>query len=320
MPTTHDIQLAVQRIEPYIWHTPLEYSSPLSNLTGATCWLKMETWQRTGSFKVRGATNRMLQLTAEERTRGVITASAGNHAQGIATCAVKFGIPATIVVAHDTSSAKIAALQRYASEWVTLDIQGKNYDEAEAYAIALSVQKQRTFISPYNDAGVIAGQGTVAVEILEDQPQIDTMLIPVSGGGLAAGMSLWARRIHPEIQLIGVQSVASPAMHAALKAGAIVQVPIESSLADGLAGNIQANSITFPICQRELAGVVLVTEDSIRDAIRWLMTEMHIIVEGAGAVAVAALLSRAWSPSPQSHVALVLSGRNIAQSTLKELL
>jgi threonine dehydratase len=269
---------------------------------------------------MRGAANRMAQLTLEERAKGVVTASAGSHALAVASCAIAMQVPAIIVVATSASPAKVAALQRFDPQWVDLRQIGDDYDEAEAAGIALARELDRPFISPYNDAGVIAGQGTVAVELLEDLPELDMILVPTGGGGLAAGIALWAHHVNPRIQVVGVQSEASPPMHAAFAAGKHVIVPIVPSLADALAGNIEVGSITIPICLRELASVELVRETDIAAAMRYLIEEQHLIVEGSAAVGVAALLTGAVRPKPGNRAAVVLSGRNVAGAQVREIL
>jgi threonine dehydratase len=319
MPTPADISAAASRIATLARRTPLEPAPALGDPADAV-WLKMEIWQCTGSFKMRGALNRMALLTPAERATGIVTASAGNHAQGVAACAVALHTHAIIVVAHDASPAKVAALQRYDPAWVELRRLGRDYDEAEAAAIALAPELGRLFVSPYDDPAVIAGQGTVAREMLEDVPDLDLILVPVGGGGLAAGVALWAHHSNPQIQVIGVQSEASPAMHAAFDAGHNVTVPIAPSLADGLAGNIAAASITVPLCLAHLARVALVTEDAIAEAMRYLAAEHHVIVEGSGAVGVAALRSGAVVPPPSSRVGIILSGRNVTLDRLRAVL
>ncbi|MBA3824397.1 MAG: threonine/serine dehydratase [Ktedonobacterales bacterium] len=313
------IAAAATRIAPLARRTPVERSALLAE-AGNTVWLKMEIWQATGSFKMRGALNRMAQLDATERAGGVVTASAGNHAQGVAACAVALGIHATIVVAADASPAKVAALRRYDAQWVELRQLGRDYDEAEAAGIALARELERPFISPYNDAAVIAGQGTVAHELLEDLPDLDVIVVPVGGGGLAAGIGVWAHHVNPAIRVIGVQSEASPAMHAAFAAGALVTVPLAASLADGLAGNIEPGSITYALCRAHLASVALVTEDAIAVAMRYLMETQHVLVEGSGAVGVAALLSGAVVVPPGSRVGVILSGRNVTLDWVRRVL
>jgi threonine dehydratase len=318
-PTSAAIAEAATRITALARRTPIEPSTLLAQ-DGVQVFLKMECWQTTGSFKIRGALNRMALLTANERAQGIVTASAGNHAQGVAASAVHLHIPATIVVAHDASPAKVAALRRYDPAWVTLQQMGHDYDAAEAAGIALARDTGRTFVSPYDDPAVIAGQGTVALELLADLPDLDAILVPVGGGGLAAGIALWAHHVNPAIQVIGVQSEASPPMHAARAAGHLVTVPILPSLADGLAGNIAADSITFPLCQRELSEVVLVSEEAIAEAMRWLVAEHQVLVEGSGAVGIAALRSGRVIPPPGSRVAVILSGRNVTLDRLRDVL
>jgi threonine dehydratase len=319
LPAPDDIRAAAERIAPLARHTPVEPAPALAG-PAAEVWLKMENWQATGSFKLRGALNAIAQLAPAERDAGIVTASAGNHAQGIATAAVAYQVHAVIVVAHDASPAKVAALARYDPAWVELRQIGRDYDAAEAAGNQLARDLGRAFVSPYDDPAVIAGQGTVALELLADMPDLDLLLVPVGGGGLAAGVALWAHHINPAIQVIGIQSEASPAMHAALAAGRLVPVPVADSLADGLAGNIAPGSITFDLCRDHLADVALVSEAAIAEAMRYLVAEHRIIVEGAGAVGVAALRSGVVVPPPGSRVGVVLSGRNVTLDRLRAVL
>ncbi len=319
LPTPADIRAAAARIAPLARRTPVESAPALVGLA-AEVWLKMEIWQATGSFKIRGALNALAQLAPAARAEGIVTASAGNHAQGIASAAVASHVHALIVVAHDASPAKVAALARYDPAWVELRRIGRDYDEAEAAGIQLARDLGRTFVSPYDDPAVIAGQGTVALELLAERPDLTLLLVPVGGGGLAAGVALWAHHINPAIQVIGVQSAASPAMHAALAAGRLVAVPVGASLADGLAGNIAPDAITFNLCRHHLASVELVSEDAIADAMRFLAAEQHVIVEGSGAVGVAALRAGVVVPPPGSKVGIILSGRNVTLDRLRMVL
>jgi threonine dehydratase len=318
--TPEAIADAAARIAPWARHTPIELSRPLSERIGAQIWLKMEIWQATGSFKMRGAANRMAQLDMAERARGVVAVSSGNHALGIAACAERMGIHAIIVVPEDASAAKVAALRRFDPAWADLRQEGRDYDEAEAHAMELAGQTGALFISSANDAQVITGQGTVAYEMLDDVPDLDLLVVPVGGGGLAAGIGVWASSRPRNVMVWGVQSEASPVMHAALEHGAIVPVSVAPSIADGVTGNIEANSITVPLCRRTLAGIALMEERAIAEAVTWLADEHQIIVEGAGAIGVAALLSGAMAPTPGSHIGVVLTGRNIAGETLRSVL
>src|SRR5947209_10505080 len=238
------IPIARETITSAVYRTPLERSTWLSEVSGADISLKLECYQPTGSFKVRGATAAISQLAPEERLRGVVTASAGNHGLGVAYAAARLGVRATVVVPDNATEAKVAALQRFPIELLR---GGPSYDTAERMALDLARERDYTFVSPYNDPWVIAGQGTIGVELLEDEPHLDTVLVPVGGGGLISGIGSWLKCVNPDIQVIGVQSTASPAMERALKAGKLVEIGIEPTLADGLAANIQMGSITFDL-------------------------------------------------------------------------
>lgn len=311
------IQDAHRRIALLSRRTPVEtWQLP----TGHTVHAKMECWQVTGSFKMRGAANWLLQLPTADRAQGIVTASAGNHALGVATGAVALQIPAIIVVANDASPAKVTALRQFDPAWVTLRQVGRDYDEAETMSIQLAQELARPFISPYNDPQVIAGQGTVALELLAEVPDLDLLIVPVGGGGLAAGVGIWAKHLNPATRIIGVQSEASPAMSAAFAAQQLTPVTVQASIADGLAGNIAADSITYSLCQRVLDDMALVSEAAIYDAIRWLAEVGHVIVEGSGAVGIAALLSGVIAPPAASRIGVILTGRNIAEAKLRQVL
>lgn len=312
-----DILRARRALEGIVHRTPLERSAPLSALAEAEVFLKLEVFQQTGSFKVRGAVNRISQLSPAERGRGLVTASAGNHALGVAHGAALFGAGATIVLPAAASAAKVAALKRYP---VDLVLHGENYDAAEGEARRLERDRGLTYVSSYNDPGVVAGQGTIAIEVLEDRPDLDAILVPVGGGGLIAGIAVWCKGMHPAIRVTGVQSEASPAMHAARQAGRMIPVAIGPSLADGLAGNLEPDTVTFPLIQRYVDDIALVAEADIARAIAFLLDEHHLVVEGAGAVGVAALLAGKAGPVQGRKVAVVLSGRNIATRDLVKLL
>jgi threonine dehydratase len=314
------ILAAAQRLKGHALHTPLEPSAALSEASGARVSLKLENLQRTGSFKVRGAFNRLLALDEQERGAGVVAASAGNHALGVAEAASTLGVRATLIVPKSGSPAKIAALRRYPSEWVELLIEGADYDEAEALAIDLAQRSHRRFVSAYNDPQTMAGQGTIALEILGDQPDVEVMLVPVGGGGIAAGMGLWAKTVNPKIRVIGVQSAASPQMYAAFEAGRLVTVPVLESLADGLAGNIEPGSPMYEIARRYVDEIVLVEEHEIAQAMAWYIEQHHLIVEGSGAVVLAALLNQHITGISGKTVAAVLTGRNVTIERLKTLL
>ena len=317
---SHAILEAAQRLRQsgLIHRTPLQRCESLSAELGADIFQKLELIQATGSFKLRGATNTLGMLSADERQRGVVTASAGNHGLGVAHAARELGIPATIVVSREASAAKVAALRRYPARVL---LEGANYDAAERHARRIERECGLTFVSAYNDPRVIAGQGTIALEILEEFPRAVALLVPVGGGGLISGVALWAKTVAPSIKVIGVQSEATPAMHAALDAVRLVDVPDLPTLADGLAGNIEAESTTFELVQRYVDEVVLVREADIRAAIRFYARELHLIVEGSAAVGLAALLSGRINVSAlQGPVVDIVTGGNIASETLKELI
>ncbi|HEU5369262.1 MAG TPA: threonine/serine dehydratase, partial [Ktedonobacterales bacterium] len=301
--TPANIVAAAQRLKGRVMHTPLELSEALSEASGTRAYLKLENLQRTGSFKIRGALNRLLTLSEPERARGIVAASAGNHALGVAEAAKLVGARATLIVPESGSPAKIAALRRYPAEHVELLVEGADYDAAEALAIALARDSQRRYVSAYNDPQVMAGQGTTGVEILEDLPDVEAILVPVGGGGLIAGIGLWAKTINPRIRVIGLQSTASPQMYAAFKAGHLITVPVLDSLADGLAGNIEPGSPMYDLARQYADEMVLVEESEIAEAMVWYLEQHHLIVEGSGAVALAAL---------RHHRIEGLSGKKVA--------
>jgi threonine dehydratase len=309
--TLEDVRAAAERIKPYVVRTPLERSAALSERTSTDVWLKFECFQLTGAFKLRGAIN-ALRLGGFQH---VVTASAGNHGLGVARAASLLGVNASIVVPETASPAKVEALRQSGAELVLV---GQDYDTAEAAGIQLARERGLPFVSPYNDAGVVAGGGTVALEVLEDLPEVRAFIVPGGGGGLIGGVGVAAHGVDPTIGVIGVQSEASPALHAALAHGRRVRVDVEDSLADGLAGNVEAGSITLDLLQEHVREVVLVSEAAIAEAMRWLLEHEHVLVEGSAAVGVAALLGS--KTSVEGPVAVILTGRNVAAATLSEVL
>lgn len=306
LPSHADVAAAATRIAPYVRHTPLEPCAWLSAAYGAEVRLKLECWQPTGSFKLRGAMAALTALPPAERARGVVAASAGNHGQAIAWGARALGIPSTIVVPETASPAKIAALRTYPSELV---LAGVDYDAAEATGRQLAANRGLPFISPYNDASVIAGQGTLAAELLEDWPDLDLVVVPSGGGGLLAGIALAASVLRPGLAVWGAEPEASPTMQVALAQGEVVQIQESPTLADGLAGNIEAGSMSYPLVAAHAAGIVLVSEAQIRSAMRAAAEHEHLILEGSAAVALAALSAL---PVAGKRVAVVATGRNVA--------
>ncbi len=308
LPSVQDILSAQRTIRPYIFRTPLRESFLLSERVGASVFLKLENWQITGSFKLRGALNRMWLLTDDERARGVVTASAGNHALGVGFAARAFQIaPATIFVPRTAPRTKLDKLREFP---VTVRLAGASYDEAHRAAEAFARETGATFIHAYDDPRTVAGQGTLGLEILEDLPDADAILVPVGGGGMITGIAVVVKSLAPTTQVIAIQPTASPALRDSLRAGKCYQeYAAAPTICDGLAGGI--GTMVFAAAQRGLVDdVVLVEEDEVRAAIRALAETQQLIVEGSGAVGVAALLTGQVDVRGKRVVA-VLSGGNI---------
>ena len=302
-PTDADVRAARERIRGLVRETPLVESAEL----GAQ--LKLESLQPTGSFKVRGAAAALTALGSGAR---VVAASAGNHGLSVAWAAEKLGIEATIVVAETASPVKVEAIRRFPA---TLVVHGADYDEAEAHALSLVGDGAR-YVSPYNDRDVIAGAGTIGLELLDELGSELTIVVPVGGGGLAAAIGLVAAPAGARV--VGVVAEASPAMRAALAAGEAVPVPVRETLADGLAGNIEPGSVTIPLCSRLLDDLVAVSEEELADAMRFLARAEGLVVEGSGAAAVAAL--RAGRVEIEGTAVAIVSGRNVTLDSLVSVL
>jgi len=270
------------RIQPYVRTTPL-VPSEIHNV-----FLKLENLQNTHSFKARGAFARVLDVVSSGDHRALLTVSAGNHGQGLARAASTFNLRATVVVPANAPPAKIDAIKAYG---VDLRIEGANYDEAEAWTLELAQNtREYAFISPYNDPVVILGQGTLAVEIVEQLPAVAAIIVPIGGGGLAAGIGSALKQLRPAVRVIGVQTEASAAIYHSLRAGHMVSVPDLPSIADGIAGNIDLQTITFPLIQKYVDDVVLVSENEIQAAMDHLLRREKLVAEGAAAAAMAVAL------------------------------
>ncbi len=304
--TIDDIRAASTTFDPSIRRTPLLNSITLSRMLGADVWLKAESLQRTGSFKIRGATSRIAALTADERSRGVVAASAGNHAQGVAVAAAAQGVRATIVMPLATPLAKVEATRAYGAEIV---LHGDSYEAAHDEAERLARERGLVIIPGYDDPLIVAGQGTVAVEIIEDLPDVDVIVVPVGGGGLAAGIGVAARALAPRARVIGVQVDAAPGAKRSLDAGRRLAVHPSPTIAEGIAV-AGPGDLTFPLLQRYLDDVVIVNDDEIAQAMVLLIERSKLVVEGAGAAGVAALMSRRIDVAGK-RVAVVLSGGNV---------
>lgn len=278
--------------------------------------LKIETFQPTGSFKVRGGLAAVAATLGSRPGREVVAASAGNHGLGLAYAAAVLGATVTVIVPRRASAAKVSALQQFA---VSLVLHGEGYSEAEAHALALAAADGGRFVSPYNDPDVIAGQGTLARELLEQVPNLGTVVVPVGGGGLVAGVSL--ALAGTDVRVVGVESEASPSMSAAISAGTIVPITVEPTLADGLAGNLEAGAITLDIALDHKVEVLTVSEADIRSAMAYAAHTMGLVLEGAGAVGVAAVRAGLVAPDDGGRATVVLlTGRNVAPALLEEVL
>jgi threonine dehydratase len=300
-----------------VYHTPYEYSAWLSEACDAEIYLKLECYQPTGSFKVRGASAAVRTLSTSEKAAGVITASAGNHGLGLAYAASRAGVRATVVVPEYASSAKLQALKRFPVE---VRFGGPTYDHAERTAIEAASDSGAHYISPYNHPQVIAGQGTIALEMLESPEPPDVVLIPVGGGGMISGVGATLKHHRPGTRIIAVQAKNSPAMAEALRAGKLVTIPFLASLADGLQANIEPGSITFDIAREVIDETVLISEEEMRGAIRETFEELHLALEGSAAVSIAALLCGKVSGLSGKRVGVVVTGRNIAPDRMASIL
>ena len=301
-----EIKQAANKLTGVINSTELMRSSTFSRLTNNKIYLKPENLQRTGSFKIRGAYNKISHLTAEEKSAGVIASSAGNHAQGVALAATESGIESTIVMPEQAPIAKVTATKNYGAQVI---LQGQVYDDAYAHAKKLQQKTGATFIHPFDDPKIIAGQGTIGLEILNELPAVDIILVPIGGGGLISGTAIAAKSLKPEIEIIGVESATAASMQSSLQQGRVSSLSSANTIADGIAVK-RPGDLTYNLCEKYLDGVVTVTDDEVANAILMLLERSKLTVEGAGAVAVAALLNNKLDVRDKNIVA-VLSGGNI---------
>jgi len=306
MVTLEEVRQARQRIQDQIYLSPCARSETLSRLTGCSAYLKLENLQMTGAYKERGALNKLLTLSAEERARGLIAASAGNHAQAVAYHAGRLGVPATIVMPEQTPLLKVANTR---SHGATVELAGSSYDEAYAEARRLEVSRRLTFVHPFDDPAVIAGQGTVGLEILEQVPDVEALMVPVGGGGLVSGIAAAVKALRPAIKVIGVETEVLPSMLASLEEGHLVTIEPASTLADGIAVK-RPGELTFEHVRKLVDEIVTVSEEEIASAILYLLEREKTVVEGAGAVGVAALVNKKVRLEGRKVVS-VISGGNI---------
>ena len=300
-----EIEVAHQKIQKIVLRTPMIYSDTFSKLTGKEVFLKLENLQKTGSFKIRGAYYKLSQLSPSMKKKGVVAASAGNHAQGVALASSILGIHSTIVMPEGVSLAKQMATQAYGGEMVLF---GQNTDEALRHAKNLT-GAGKCLIHPFDDEQVIAGQGTIGLEILAEVPEVEAIIVPMGGGGLISGIAAIVRKRRPEVKMIGVQSIHAPSAFYSFKRRKIVEVKVKPTLADGIAIQ-RVGEITFPIIQEGVDEIVTVEEDEIASSILLLMERKRIVAEGAGATPLAALLSKKLK-TRLKKIVLVISGGNI---------
>ncbi len=308
--TLADVQAAATRLAPYVRHTPLQHSPDLSTLAGKPLYLKLENLQRTGAFKIRGALNRLLIMSAADRERGVLTASAGNHGQGVALAARLLGVPATIVLPLGVSLAKLEAIERQGAETV---LAGGNYDEAAEIAYALAAERGMTYVPAFDDLDVVAGQGTVALEMLADDPDLDTLVVPVGGGGLMAGMAVAARALKPSLRIIGVQAAGACAFAESFRSGERQMMPV-ATIADGIAVKMPG-AHTFPLIAAHVDEIVTVDDEAMAQAMVVLLEREKLLAEAAGAAPLAAALG-GLLPEASERVGILVSGGNVDPNLL----
>lgn len=315
--TLQDIKDARETIKDIVKKTDVLESTILSNMTGANVFYKCENLQKTGSFKVRGACNKIANLTEEEKSNGVIASSAGNHAQGVALGAKMSGIKATIVMPATAPLAKVTATKGYGAEVV---LNGLVYDDAYAKAVEIQNETGATFLHPFNDKYVISGQGTIALEIFEQlENNVDTILCPIGGGGIIAGVAVAAKALNPNVKIVGVQTANIPSMKASMENGKVTTAFNATTIADGIAVKTPGD-ITFEIIKELVDEVVVVEEDEIAQAMLFLMENQKVVAEGSGAVTTAALLSKKYKPEKDENVVCIISGGNIDVNTLYRLI
>ena len=310
------VKAAENRVREHVRRTPFERSSMMSELTGADVWLKMENQQYTGSFKFRGAINKMLTLSEGERNCGIYAASTGNHGAAVAYACQKLDVPCIIYVPENSSQAKLANMKSFGAE---IRVHGRDCMDGELEARKVADTMSGIYLSPYNDIEVVSGQGTIAAEIEAQCSGLDTIIISVGGGGLISGVGGYLKSIWPDIEVIA----ASPENHAvmihSLKAGQIIKISPVSTISDGTAGGVEAGSVTFEMCQEFVDDMVLLTEKEIEDGIIHLIEKERILVEGAAGTAIAALVKKK-NELKGKRVGIIVCGRNISLEVLRKIL
>jgi len=312
-----EIERAAERIAPHVHRTPLKHSEPLSERYGAELVIKAEHVQLTGSFKVRGSANFVHSLSDDQAAKGVVTASSGNHGIGVATAAASRGIDCKIFLPASASPSKLAQIRRLGAEVVL--IEGTDTSFAETAARAHAAEVGVGYISPYNDPVIVAGQGTIGKEILEDGDTPDAVVVSVGGGGLISGIATWIKAHSPSTKIIGASALNDRAMAASIEAGKVITPHFEPTFSDGTAGGIDDDTITFEICQQLVDAWIDVTEEAIAGAVTALIDDHHQLVEGAAGVAIAAATEHAQS-NPGSRIVAVSCGANVSSEALQRML
>jgi threonine dehydratase len=307
---------AEERIRPYIRQTILEHSQSYSQQTGACVYFKCENLQHTGSFKARGAMNKILSLSGAQKASGIVTASTGNHGAAVARSLSQIEAAGIVFVPENADPAKVAMIQKLGAE---VRYRGNDSAETEVYARAYAAHYGGAYIPPYNDPVIIGGQGTIGVELIRQLENIDAVFISVGGGGLIAGIAGYLKSVIPNVQVIGCSPENSQVMIKSIQAGRILDLPSLPTLSDGTAGGVEAGSITFPLCQRLVDSFVTVTEDQITVSLKIFMATHHMLIEGSAAVAIAAFL-KVQESYRQKNVVILLCGANISLEVLKEVL
>jgi len=313
--TTPDSRAALPLVAPHVHRTPLLTSRTLGDETGFDVRLKAELFQRTGSYKIRGPLVKLSRLTQEERDRGVVCSSAGNHAQGVALAAAMLGVHAVVCMAENATPSKIAATKGYGAEVV---LEGSIWDDADRKARELVASEGLTYVHPFDDVDLISGQGTVGVEIIEDWPEVEIVVVPIGGGGLISGVSAAIKQERQEVRIVGVESADGPAMKTSVEAGELVTLEHCDTIIDGLRVK-RAGEITFDLVQRFVDEIVAVPDATIFENVLWTMAHAKLVVEGAAAAPVAALREGLVDAPPGTKVVCVLSGGNIDLSQLSGL-
>lgn len=312
---------AEKRIRPFVRETALDYSIALSRETKANVFLKCENLQFTGSFKVRGAINKLLSLTSSRNEQAIVTASSGNHGAAVAFGLSKLNKKGVVFIPENTSSTKVDNIRNYIAN---LEFYGKDCVQTELHALEYAKQHKMIYVSPYNDLQVISGQATIGLELMKQLDTIDVVFVPVGGGGLISGIAWYLKSVNPNIKIVGCLPENSPVMSESIQANHIIEMETLPTLSDATAGGIEPDAITFDICRQFVDDYILVSEDEIKNAIISLMKTQHLLVEGASGVALGGFLkftdSREYQKYQGKNIVIVLSGANISFETLKQVI